>query len=68
MSARNRAHPTHEECLVIADGEVAQDLALRADGGVHQQGRPGGAEPPVDRGELVDQVTGLFAEQAGEVT
>jgi len=66
MSARDRPHPTHEECLVIADGEMAQDLALRADRGVHQQGRPSGAEPPVDRSELVDQVTGLFTEQTGE--
>ena len=56
-----------EEILVIADGEMPEDLAFHADGGVHQQGRPGGAEPPVDRGELVDQVTGLLAERASEV-
>ena len=66
MSARHRAHGTHKECLVIADGEMPEDLALHADGGVHQQRCPRGTEPPVDRGELVDQVTRLLAEQAGD--
>ena len=36
------------------------------DGGVHQKGRPGGAQPPVDRSELVHQVAGLLAEETGE--
>ena len=57
----------HEEGLVVADGEVAEDLALHAHRRVHEQGRPGGAEPPVDRGELVDLVPGLLAEEARQV-
>ena len=53
---------------MIAHGEVTEDLALHADGGVHQQGGPGGAEPPIDRCELVDQVAGLLAEERARST
>ena len=52
---------------MIADGEMAEYLALHAHRGIHQEGRPRRAEAPIDRGELVDQVTGLLAEEAGQV-
>ncbi len=67
MASGDGPHGSHQEGLVVAHGEVAEDLALHAHRRVDQQGRAGGAEPPVDRRELVDDVPGLLAEEAGQV-
>ena len=52
---------------MVTDGEVAEDVALRADRGVHQERRTGRAEAPVDGGELVDHISGLLAEETCQV-
>ena len=57
----------HHECFMITDGEMAEDLALHADGSVHQQRCAGRAETPIDRREFVDHVARLLSEEAGEV-
>ena len=67
VAARHRADGPHQEGHVVAHGEVAEDVALHADGCVDEQGCTSGAEPPVDRGELVHQVPSLLAEQARQV-
>jgi catechol 2,3-dioxygenase-like lactoylglutathione lyase family enzyme len=60
----HRPYCPHQEGFVVAHREVAQHLALHADGSVHQEGRPCCAEPPVDGRELVDDVPRLFPEEA----
>ena len=52
---------------MITNGEMAEDLALHADGSVHQQRCAGRSETPIDRREFVDHVARLLAEEAGEV-
>ena len=48
---------------MVADREVSQYRALHADRSVHQEGGSRRAQAPIDRGELVDQVPCLFAEE-----
>ena len=55
MAAGHGPHGSHQEGLVVAYREVAEDRALHADGRVDQKGRAGGPEPPVDGCELVDE-------------
>ena len=63
----DRPYPSHEKRLVVPNGEVPEDLAVHAHCSLDQQRRTGGPETPIDRGEFVDGVTGLLAEEAGEV-
>ena len=48
---------------MVADPEAVEDGTLHGDRRVDEQGHPGGAEPPVDRRELVDLVPRLLAEE-----
>ena len=67
VTTSDRPYPSHEKRLVITNREVPEDLAVHTHCSLDQERRTGGPETPIDRGEFVDGVTGLLAEEAGKV-